>query len=265
MKKLFYSVADILLKSKTFRKLVKILNWERTTYEAVLMSEKVSPDKKVLAGPFKGMVYPELKSKGSWLLPKIVGSYEDELHETIENIIKSDYKTILDIGCAEGYYAVGLALRLPEAKVYAFDIDDSAIRLCEGMAKANRVSERVIMSGFCDSNVLREFKYTYPALIVCDCEGFEQNVFVESNVEALKQVDILIELHDLVNSSIPGYIKELFGKTHEIKAIWSTGKHVVNYPQLVKDFDWSQYDDLVLYERGSLSEWVFLEAKNKIK
>ena len=65
---------------------------------------------KVAAGPFAGMRYIT-RSCGSKLAPKVIGCYERELHPAIENAIRGDYQRIIDIGCAEGYYAVGLAWR----------------------------------------------------------------------------------------------------------------------------------------------------------
>lgn len=64
--------------------------------------------KRILAGPFRGMKYIE-NSHGSAYLPKILGSYEKELHKFIPRIVEEEYELILDIGAAEGYYAVGLS------------------------------------------------------------------------------------------------------------------------------------------------------------
>jgi hypothetical protein len=58
----------------------------------------------VQSGPFKGM---EILPESSWAdgdrLPKLLGSYESELHRWISQIPTRHYDTILDIGCAEGY------------------------------------------------------------------------------------------------------------------------------------------------------------------
>ena len=59
-------------------------------------------------------------------VPKLIGSYEEEVHLIIEEIIRRRYSIVVNIGCAEGYYAVGFALRIPDAIVYAFDIETTA-------------------------------------------------------------------------------------------------------------------------------------------
>src|SRR4051812_19305855 len=64
---------------------------------------------RVLQGPFAGMQYVT-ESYGSQLVPKLLGSYENELHDLVEQIVAQRPKIVIDIGAAEGYYAVGLAL-----------------------------------------------------------------------------------------------------------------------------------------------------------
>src|SRR5438876_11547620 len=60
-------------------------------------------------GSFRGMAYvPE--AVGSSLLPKLIGSYEQEITPAIEEMVAKRPPRIIDIGAAEGYYAVGLAL-----------------------------------------------------------------------------------------------------------------------------------------------------------
>src|SRR5947207_8629242 len=74
----------------------------------------------IQAGPFAGMRYVA-PATGRTILPKLLGSYETELHSIVEQVIAADHRVVINIGCAEGYYAVGLALRLPNSRVYAFD------------------------------------------------------------------------------------------------------------------------------------------------
>src|SRR5258708_39673128 len=77
---------------------------------------------KVLSGPFLGMPYLNEIIWGP-ITPKWIGSYEAELHSVVEQLIAGEYREIVNVGCAEGYYAVGLASRIPKVKVLAFDLD----------------------------------------------------------------------------------------------------------------------------------------------
>lgn len=85
---------------------------ERASLERKIVSA-LTPELKVIKGPFEGMKYPSLRAAGSALVPKLIGTYEIELTPYIMKIIEKNYSIILNIGSAEGYYAVGLALRSP--------------------------------------------------------------------------------------------------------------------------------------------------------
>src|SRR5438094_9802013 len=73
------------------------------------------PDLTVLNGPFRGLQYPSAEAICSAILPKLLGSYEKELHCTIERLCNTDCSVVVDVGCAEGFYAVGFARRLKTA------------------------------------------------------------------------------------------------------------------------------------------------------
>ena len=99
----------------------------------------------VCHGPFKGMKYIK-KSNSSALLPKLLGTYEQELHQVIEQIISEEYQNIADIGCAEGYYAVGFAYKSrnrPGFQVYAYDINKDALQNLTKLSSLNSVSDKI--------------------------------------------------------------------------------------------------------------------------
>src|SRR5688572_440816 len=119
----------------------------------------------VRAGPFAGLKYMH-RASGSVLLPKLVGSYEAELHPAIERVVSTAYDVVVDVGAAEGYYAVGLAKRLPQSKVFAYDIDPVARKACEKLAVVNGVADRVYVRGRCDHAELNAI-LTGKSLVVC--------------------------------------------------------------------------------------------------
>ena len=65
----------------------------------------------------------------------------------MEGFVALGHSTVLNIGCAEGYYAVGLARRMPQARVLAFDINRTAQDTCRALAAKNGVADRVQVSG----------------------------------------------------------------------------------------------------------------------
>jgi hypothetical protein len=214
----------------------------------------------VQAGPFAGMSYVA-QAVCSTLAPKLLGSYEEELRGVLSQIFATDYETVIDVGCAEGYYAVGLAMRLPQARVHAFDIDERARQLCDTMARANNVAPQVLIEGECTHERLQELTQAGRTLIVCDCEGYELELLQPELVTGLKTSDLLVELHDMIDPRITPTITARFAATHEIMLVDSVDRDPNNYPPL-EEFN-------LLTRRVALSEfrdgqmqWAFMRAKS---
>ncbi len=222
-------------------------------------------DLTVKHGPFKDMKYPDFQAHGSSIYPKLLGSYESELFDIINHILEQPYENIVDVGCAEGYYAVGLARSMPNVRVYAYDISDDALKICKRMAELNNVSEQIVLRNECTPQELATFNFGKKSLIVCDCEGYEIELFTKENISNLINTDVLIELHDGKNEFISPYISELFASTHDTNIIRS-----VNCFSKAKDYaetkDLNDFElKTCLEERGGIMEWFFLTPKKKTK
>lgn len=97
----------------------------------------------IRAGPFVGTQYPGA-AVGDNLIPKLLGTYELELHEHIERMLDRQPHRVVNVGCAEGYYAIGFARRLPQAEIIASDVSPSATQACTEMAQ--RVAGQLTLS-----------------------------------------------------------------------------------------------------------------------
>ena len=212
---------------------------------------------KVLAGPFAGMLY--VAEPGGSSLPKLLGSYETELHQWVTAIINTDYRKIINVGCAEGYYAVGLALKVPETRVFAFDIDPRARQLCEKMAKRNGVSERVEVRGECNCEGL-DALLDDRSLVIIDCEGCELDLLDPGRVPNLRVSDVLVELHDFIDRSISPTIISRFADTHDISLVSGLERDPSNYPALETFNDWDRHVAVAEF-RPEQMQWAFMHGK----
>jgi hypothetical protein len=222
----------------------------------------------VQGGPFQGMLYVQSvidsalavpRALGSALVPKLLGCYEIELQEALARILKTPYQEVVDIGSAEGYYAVGLAVHLPAATIYAYEMDPLRQQLCAEMARANGVADRVVIAGACTPEVLAQRVQGHP-LIVCDCEGYELELLQPLHIPELHRCDLLVELHDSANPLISSTILERFAPSHEITRIASVEPDPAAYPVLAS----LSADDqrfAVSEERPAGMQWVFMQAK----
>src|SRR5229473_2239235 len=69
---------------------------------------------KVLNGPFQGMMLASGSAEGCYV-PKLLGCYEAELHPYVAEAAQRGYEAIINVGTAEGYYAIGMARLLPSS------------------------------------------------------------------------------------------------------------------------------------------------------
>jgi hypothetical protein len=197
------------------RSLYRKIRKERLKGPATSIVERLygGGDLRVLWGPFAGMRYIPFAS-GSGLLPKLLGGYEMEIGGAVRESLARGYERVVNIGCGEGYYAVGYALALPRAEVEAYDTDPLARQRLRALALRNRATGRIAIRGACAHHDLA----TIPGrtLIVCDCEGYEKELLDPVRVPALAGADLLVELHDFLDPTISDTLTARFGGTHEI-------------------------------------------------
>jgi hypothetical protein len=238
----------------------------RDEKRAKLVAE-LFPDLTVASGPFKGLRYPSSQTFGSVLFPKLLGSYESELHPVLFELLGNGYNTVIDIGCGEGYYAVGLAQKLPNAEVYGFDTDLRSRQLCASMAKLNGVDDRVHIGDKCDRKTLRSIPLGARALIVSDCEGYEGSLFNNEIAGVLARHDLIIETHDFIDIELSRKIREVFARTHHVRSVKSTDDieraHSSHYPELRNYSTRDKY--LILSEsRPAIMEWLVMTSKDQL-
>jgi hypothetical protein len=184
----------------------------------------------VIAGPFRGMKYVET-SVLSVYYPKLLGVYERELHPVIESIVGLRPERIIDIGAAEGYYAVGLARALPQTRVVAYEQTDEGRDLLTAMAGLNGVVDHLAILGRCEPADLKEqLVGKGRSVVVCDVEGYEETLLDPAAVPALRSAWVLVELHEFVRRGITDVLRRRFESTHRITHIQQTTRTRGDYP-----------------------------------
>ncbi|MBS1300808.1 class I SAM-dependent methyltransferase [Loktanella sp. SALINAS62] len=173
--------------------------------------------RKVLSGPFKGLNYDTRATEGAGAA-RLIGCYEASLAPVFETIVARAYPVVMDVGCAEGYYAVGLARRMPDTRVVAYDTDPAARAACADLAKRNDVAARVDVHGtvaHADFARCADEK----TLILCDIEGAEAALLDPVSAPALAHADILVEVHDCFAPGLSAQIGARFAATHDVQSI----------------------------------------------
>lgn len=213
----------------------------------------------VWGGLFKGMTYVDHSTEGS-LVARLIGSYEAELHEDLLAFAQGDIDTVVDIGCAEGYYAVGLARLMPHATVHAFDTDPKARLACAELAEKNGVSDRVRIGETFTGDLFERFAGPR-TLVMIDTEGFEEELMKPALWPALCTVNIIMETHPLAHRKIVETMLERFTPSHDI-IVRQTGLRSSDLPPWLKTMP--QLDQMAAtWEfRASQTPWFVMRPKS---
>lgn len=214
---------------------------------------------KVAAGPFTGMILP---NETSWrdgdFMPKLIGSYESNLREVVTQAVGRRPATVVNIGCAEGYYAVGLARLLPQATVYAFDIDTVACAICMRSAKENGVAERVTTGGRCGiPDLATILERPGRILLILDCEGAEMELLDPAKLPGLAKCDVIVETH---GTTITDALAARFSSSHGVVRIAQGGRDPNEVPalrSLAETDRWALVDE----GRPESMEWLAFWSK----
>lgn len=172
---------------------------------------------KIWSGPFAGMEYVAASTEGA-LIPRLLGTYESELHPHLAAFAAAGLDCVIDVGCAEGYYAVGLARLMPQVTVYAYDIDEHARAACAQLAAKNGVAERVVIGGEFAPDGFQVFAGRR-VLVMVDAEGAEVDILQPALSPALAGMNIIVETHDLYRHGALAAMLERFSPTHDIQRV----------------------------------------------
>lgn len=248
-------------KNWVFRKAIDSRRAELTEAICAHVSRVVS------SGPFAGMKIPDRTSWGDGdVAPKVLGTYEQELHEALLQFKSRSYGAVVNVGCAEGYYAIGLAILNEGWRVYAFDTKARAQQVCQAAAELNSVDDRVTIGGFCSTKDLEVLTQKHGALLcVIDCEGYELELLTSQFIERSGySSDFIIECHDFVKTAISEQLQNRFRKTHSVRLIKAGARDPNRFDFLNKYNDIERW--LAVSEmRPCTMKWLVCEAKADIR
>lgn len=223
--------------------------------------ERLRKDDTIRLGPFAGMRF-SWEKVFSPPLPKYLGTYEMELMPALEQLFARNFATVIDVGAAEGYYAVGFALKFPQTKVVAFEALEEGQALVKELAVKNDVGSRVEVRGLCEKSDLQE-AVTPHTLVMMDVEGAEEFLLDPGEVPALRKATILFESHDALVADVGKHVCARFEGTHNITAVPSRTRTRADWPRAYR---WQRYYLKYhitgwMVDRANPTVWYLLEPK----
>jgi len=178
----------------------------------------------VRGGLFEGI---SLVNQSNWneayLLTMYLGQYERQIQNEIEALLDIDFANVIIIGCAEGFFTMGLAKVFPKATIVSVDIDPNTLAICRQNAEINGYTDRCEFLSAADQGVLASYLDNgKPNLVFSDCEGYEFTLLTKDFVEKYPQTSYVCEIHDFndrgeIIAGKKDALADAFAGTHEVK------------------------------------------------
>lgn len=224
---------------------------------------------KVMSGKYKSI---HLENKSHWskfdYATKLLGLYEEQIQNLIVDIQKkNNLKSFINIGCGDGYHALGLIKNKFFNKSICYEISLEARNILETNIKKNNLYDKFIIRK--EANIdeikkdLQKLK-SEETLFLIDIEGTEFTLFKDEDLNFLKKSYLVIEDHNFLIKD--NELKEKFySSLHKYFNVTFIENGPRNPFVIQNDFLDQLNDDsrfLLLGEgRPQKMRWIFLSPK----
>lgn len=192
MRQEYYSETDL----KKFRNETVAQRKERVSLELYKYFNGV-----IKYGPFSGLRL----SKNPWwgksdLGSMCLGIYEEEILKFLFSDQLNDRKTLIDIGAADGYYAIGLLKSKRINKAICYEISNDGQETILSNWKLNEEPGEIEINGDVFDDFINKNKSTdfSQCITIIDIEGAEFLFLSKQILEFIKNSYVLIEIHNWI-------------------------------------------------------------------
>jgi hypothetical protein len=206
------------------------------------------------------MRYTAERDYGGVWFPKILGTYEKEIHGTLDRLLQLKFDLIVVVGAAEGFYPVGFALRTnSEIEIVSFEAIPSSWKALDKLAEVNGVKGRIRRNGLCDIGSLRAcLAGSSSPFVFMDIEGGEAILLDPEFLPELKRAHILVEIHEQFIPGTAEIVRKRFAPTHRISQINSQTRTIDDFPILISELFKGVAVQLMSEERPGPMSWMVI-------
>ena len=217
-------------------------------------------------GPFKGM---KLSPNAWWsnknMTAQVLGIYEANVIVKLERYAER-FSNFIDIGAADGYYAVGSVVNGIYKKSHAFEINELGRTIILETAKINNCEELVSVYGEATESKIRDIiKEDGNALVIIDIEGGEFDLLSDDMLNCLRQCVVICELHPFMFSDGASKLSSLLERCDSSFEIAFSERQTYELPEC--DFLDGLPDDarLLAFSEGreAAMQWLILVPKTE--
>lgn len=232
-----------------------------------LLGQKIAEElnSTVAYGPFTGLVLDhESQWSGADQGSMLLGMYEREVLDALRDL-SADCDHLIDVGAADGYYAVGALVSGLFDIVVCFEIDQLGQQVIAKNAAANGVSDRVSILGearrdFVQQALAETEVDLSRTVVLMDIEGGEYSLLNDEVIQVLRQSRIIVELHhfDDADESAERLLRQRLEDTFKVTYV-RQGSRDPNQIPLLRN--WSDDDRWLMCSesRSEVMEWAICE------
>lgn len=221
-------------------------------------------DHTVRYGPFKGLrLGPTLW--GVDMGAMLFGLYEQELLKELQ-ALPPTRRTFIDVGGANGYYAIGMLVGGLADYCYCFERSEKARQIIADNAALNQVAPRVRILGSAEKGFHRQIDPEHrldQCVLFIDIEGGEFELLDESVFEAFRGAVVFIELHEWFYPDGAQRLSRLRAAAERhfsIRELTTTSRDLSVFPELTLFNDDDRWV-LVSEGRGQRMTWWRLDPR----
>jgi hypothetical protein len=250
---------------KVFRFFLKVLRGEDSIrFRRLYLSKYISNifNHKVHYGPFKGLVLGRTLWGSTDRASMILGLYEQEILNSIFQVPKK-YKFFIDLGAADGYYAIGVLKNRRFSKTFCYEMSEKGRQIIRENAKLNHVENHIEIHGIATKGfykLIPNINLSHSVMLV-DIEGSEFDLFDYECLKAFKKSIIFIELHEsLVKNGLNKKDKLIKNAKHffKVSELTTTARDLSCFEEL-KDLNDNDRWLICSEGRDKLMTWLRLD------
>ena len=220
----------------------------------------------VQCGLFKGLLVGEL---GFWdgggdAGAKILGIYEQQVLETFSR--RNRFRTLINVGAADGYYGFGLLLAKKCENVIFFESSLESRREIEKMNE--KYNFPIEIHGDATAEKLSSVIENLPiedVVFLVDIEGGEFDVFDSNFIERIYGSTIILEIHDFFSPNFDkSLLEKKFSEKFAVEKIYNNSRR---FPEIEAIQNLHDNHRWLLASEGRVKgmEWWILSTKKGIE
>lgn len=202
----------------------------------------------------------------------LLGTYEPQVCAILD-VLKSSERVLIDIGAADGLYGVGLVAVGAFGRSLCFEADETRQRNLRELSSRLGLADRVTVYGAAEAAAIKRAIAdhsvdTQNAVVVCDIEGGEFDLFDASLLESLSDCHLIVETHDFLLKDVERSgtalqdLKLRAGQYFNVYEVKDGLRYVRDVPLLA---EWSDAETWMMCVEGRkrMMTWLYLTPRRE--